>query len=162
MMLIMEEQKSTRAIQVSSKKQVVPEGPLSNSNNSNGSFGSSVILCTINGLERQVKVAAKIDTRTAEEEKEKERRLGYLMSNHPYFITYYFHVDTTPLHYQFMEYLNNGDLFDIAMNGPMPETVMRLFAAEIFLAIKALHAKGIAHRDLKLENIGIGYDGHIR
>ena len=38
----------------------------------------------------------------------------------------------------------------------------KLYTAEIVLAIQFLHQHGILHRDLKLENVLVGSDGHCK
>ncbi len=43
-----------------------------------------------------------------------------------------------------------------------PENIVCFVAAELILALEALHSKGIIYRDLKPENILINRDGHIK
>ena len=43
-----------------------------------------------------------------------------------------------------------------------PENLVRFYSMQIVLGVGYLHEKGIAHRDLKLENIMIGQDGYIK
>lgn len=52
------------------------------------------------------------------------------------------------------ELVNGGDLFDfISLPGAFSEKVARYFTHQIFEALKYTHAKGICHRDMKLENL---------
>lgn len=55
-----------------------------------------------------------------------------------------------------------GNLFGLADKGPLSVDTMRLFAAEVFLAMTALHSAGMLHRHLALESVGIHDSGHIR
>ncbi len=48
------------------------------------------------------------------------------------------------------------------INGNLPETRTRLYAAELVDALVYLHSKGIIYRDLKPENILVGLDGHLK
>ena len=41
-------------------------------------------------------------------------------------------------------------------------SVARFYAAELYLAINFLHRNNIIHRDLKLENILLDAEGHIK
>lgn len=40
--------------------------------------------------------------------------------------------------------------------------MVKFYAAQITMAIGYLHGQGIAHRDLKLENILIDHDGYLK
>ena len=44
----------------------------------------------------------------------------------------------------------------------MPMELVKYYAAEIVLALEAMHTKNIIHRDLKPENILINEDWHIK
>ncbi|XP_012286167.1 serine/threonine-protein kinase ULK2 isoform X2 [Orussus abietinus] len=53
-----------------------------------------------------------------------------------------------------MEYCNGGDLADyLGAKGTLSEDTIRVFLKQLAGAMKALHAKGVVHRDLKPQNI---------
>ena len=61
------------------------------------------------------------------------------------------------------EYCPGGDMRALLVNKKkIPENEARLYLAEIIVAIEELHKNGIIHRDIKLENILIDKDGHIK
>ncbi|CAG9560325.1 unnamed protein product [Danaus chrysippus] len=92
-----------------------------------------------------------------------ERKVLALGTNHPY-LCHLFATFQTDSHLFFvMEYLNGGDLmFHIQQSGRFPEARARLYAAEIVSGLKFLHKRGIVYRDLKLDNILLDFDGHVR
>ncbi|KAI9501231.1 kinase-like domain-containing protein [Coemansia spiralis] len=73
------------------------------------------------------------------------------------------HTSIVPLHelhtdkdkiYIFMEYLEGGDLFTyLSDNGSFTESHCRPIFKQICSAVHYLHANGITHRDIKLDNI---------
>ena len=63
------------------------------------------------------------------------------------------------------EYVNGGDLyFHLARsrNFRFSEERAQFYGAEITCALGYLHRKGILYRDLKLENVLLDKDGHIK
>ncbi|XP_014476064.1 PREDICTED: serine-rich adhesin for platelets-like isoform X1 [Dinoponera quadriceps] len=92
-----------------------------------------------------------------------ERKVLTLATRHPY-LCHLFCTFQTESHLFFvMEYLNGGDLmFHIQKSGRFPEARARFYAAEIWSGLNFLHKKGIVYRDLKLDNVLLDFDGHIR
>ncbi|KAJ4439210.1 hypothetical protein ANN_07329 [Periplaneta americana] len=61
------------------------------------------------------------------------------------------------------EYMPGGELLDLCQHCTvLPEELVRIYVAEIALAIDFLHNAGVIYRDLKLENILIDGEGHLR
>lgn len=62
-----------------------------------------------------------------------------------------------------MEYIEGGDLFDaISQASKLSEETARTYFIQIILGLEYLHSVGIAHRDMKPENILIGEYGKCK
>ncbi|XP_063715318.1 serine/threonine-protein kinase Genghis Khan-like isoform X3 [Symsagittifera roscoffensis] len=66
--------------------------------------------------------------------------------------------------YLIMDYYPGGDLLTLLSKyeDKFPEDMARFYAAEMTLAIHALHTLGYAHRDIKPDNVLLHNSGHIR
>lgn len=53
-------------------------------------------------------------------------------------------------------------MFTLLQKGSLTESLVRFYIAELVVALENIHAEGIAYRDIKLENILIDAEGHIK
>ncbi|KAF9763419.1 Protein kinase C theta type [Nosema granulosis] len=60
------------------------------------------------------------------------------------------------------EYLPGGDLFHHTVQNTYTCSSIRLFAAEILLGLDFLHQRHYVYRDMKLDNILLTEDGHVK
>lgn len=66
-------------------------------------------------------------------------------------------------YYIFMEYCPNGELFQfIVDNGPLNEAQGRFIVREILETLQYIHSRGVAHRDMKPENLLLSDTGHVK
>lgn len=71
-------------------------------------------------------------------------------------------IDTYPVEFIALEKCDGGELFDFCELGPFPEEMARNFIKQALRAIDHMHGLGMAHRDIKLENILLDENYHVR
>lgn len=107
------------------------------------------------GVEAAVKVIAKAKLKPHEKDFANiEAACLERLNGHRHVIQMYQHAEDETNHYLFLELCKGGDLFSVIENyGKLPENSVRRIFMQLLEAVRAMHALGIAHRDLKLENI---------
>jgi hypothetical protein len=83
--------------------------------------------------------------------------------NNPFIVSLKFAFQTAAKFYLGLEYAPGGELFPcIHTHGMLALEDVRLYLAEICLALDYLHSQGIVYRDLKRENVLLDADGHVK
>ncbi|CAO2821033.1 unnamed protein product [Amaranthus hypochondriacus] len=86
-----------------------------------------------------------------------------ISTRNPFVVRFYYSFTCKENLYLVMEYLNGGDLYSLLRNlGCLDEDMVRVYMAEVVLALEYLHKQNVIHRDLKPDNLLIGPDGHIK
>jgi len=83
--------------------------------------------------------------------------------NHPYIAKLYSALQDRQYIYFVLELLQGGELFTHLRNrGKLTEQTARFYAATVVYAFSTLHAKKIAYRDLKPENLVMDSHGYVK
>lgn len=93
-----------------------------------------------------------------------ERLILEMVCAHPFILGMRSAFQNTKRLFLVTEFCAGGDMFEY-MNRrctPMTEEITRAIASELLLAIEHIHSLGVVYRDLKLENVLLDGDGHVR
>ena len=84
-------------------------------------------------------------------------------AQHPFIVGLRFAFQTPSKFYLGLEYAPGGELFfHMQKRGCLPLNDVRIYVAEISLALTHLHRNGIIYRDLKPENVLLDKEGHVK
>ena len=82
--------------------------------------------------------------------------------NHPFIVRLHFAFQTGENLFMVMDFCPGGDLgYYLQREGKFTEERMRIYAAEVILALAELHKRDIIYRDLKPDNILLDIEGHV-
>jgi serine/threonine protein kinase len=82
---------------------------------------------------------------------------------HPFTVAAHATFQSHDTIYMILDYVPGGELFGrLKAEGKFSQRRVRLYAAELALAIGHLHANGYIYRDLKPENVLVDEGGHLR
>nr|BAK09601.1 atypical protein kinase C [Lymnaea stagnalis] len=92
-----------------------------------------------------------------------EKHVFEAATNYPFLVGLHSCFQTSSRLFFVIEFVNGGDLmFHMQRQRRLPEEHARFYAAEICLALNFLHERGIVYRDLKLDNVLLDAEGHIK
>ncbi|THG97780.1 hypothetical protein EW026_g4282 [Hermanssonia centrifuga] len=93
---------------------------------------------------------------------EKRVFLAAARERHPFLLGLHSCFQTETRVYFVMEYVSGGDLMLHIQRRQFSLRQAKFYASEVLLALEYFHANGIIYRDLKLDNILLTTDGHVK
>ncbi|KAJ3404437.1 Serine/threonine kinase, partial [Chytridiales sp. JEL 0842] len=100
-----------------------------------------------------------------EVESTKSEKRVFLTANkerHPFLVNLHSCFQTESRIYFVMEFVSGGDLMWHIQHQQFSDKRAKFYAAEVLLALEYFHKNNIVYRDLKLDNILLSVEGHIK
>ncbi|KAK6637849.1 hypothetical protein RUM44_008271 [Polyplax serrata] len=92
-----------------------------------------------------------------------EVKIQKVVGHNPFIVHCPYHWQNRKQLFIISEYISGGELFKLLQDrGSLPVSLIKLYVAELAMALDFLHNAGIIYRDLKLENILLNAEGHIQ
>ncbi|GIY65281.1 ribosomal protein S6 kinase alpha-5 [Caerostris extrusa] len=134
-----------------------------------GAYGKVFLVRKIHGTDRGKLYAMKVLKKATIVSKPKtlehaktERQVLESIRQSPFLVTLHYAFQTESKLHLVLDYISGGELFTHLYNREcFNEDEVRLYIAELILALEHLHKLGIIYRDIKLENILLDENGHI-
>uniref|UniRef100_A0A834RHD7 non-specific serine/threonine protein kinase n=1 Tax=Sarcoptes scabiei TaxID=52283 RepID=A0A834RHD7_SARSC len=134
-----------------------------------GAYGKVFLVRKIGGSDHNKLYAMKVLKKSSVIQKQKtlehtrtERTVLEIVRDRPFFVCLHYAFQTSTKLHLILDYVSGGELFThLYQRDYFPEDAVRIYAAELVLALEDLHKIGIIYRDIKLENILLDSEGHI-
>lgn len=132
-----------------------------------GSFGKVFMVRKIVGQDKghiyAMKVLKKATLKVRDRVRTKMERDILADVEHPFIVKLHYAFQTEGKLYLVLGFLRGGDLFTrLSKEVMFTEEDVKIYLAELAMALDHLHRLGIVYRDLKPENILLDVDGHIK
>ncbi|KAL2094447.1 hypothetical protein ACEWY4_009166 [Coilia grayii] len=132
-----------------------------------GSFGKVFLVKKKTGPDvgelYAMKVLKKATLKVRDRVRTKMERDILVEVSHPFIVKLHYAFQTEGKLYLILDFLRGGDLFTrLSKEVMFTEEDVKIYLAELALALNHLHTLGIIYRDLKPENILLDEEGHIK
>ena len=129
-------------------------------------FYGKVMLCKKKGTEEYYAIKTVHKNRLVKANKVHTiftERNVLMRARHPFIVNIAFAFQSDSKVYLGLEYASGGELFHhLQRRGTIPIAEVRLYIAELSLAINYLHNLNVIYRDLKPENVLLDAQGHVK
>ncbi|XP_037931063.1 chromosomal serine/threonine-protein kinase JIL-1 [Teleopsis dalmanni] len=134
-----------------------------------GAYGQVYLVRKVGGHDDRQLYAMKVLRKDTVSQKKKtaehtttERQVLEAIQQSPFLVGMHYAFQTDSKLYIILDYIAGGELFTHLFKAEhFSEATVRIYIAEVVLALEHLHQLGVIYRDIKLENILLDHNGHI-